>query len=64
MTVIHITGMDKTRLATSTGTLFVTDSLTEGGCPRHVERNYVPLFGVEQSNVDLRNYVISRQIDI
>ena len=27
------------------------------GCPRHVERNYVPLFGVPQSNVDLRNYV-------
>ena len=25
---------------------------------------YVPLFGVTQSNVDLRNYVISRQIVI
>ena len=25
------------------GTLFVTHS----GCPRHVERNYVPLFGVD-----------------
>ena len=36
----------------------------EGGCPRHVERNYVPLFGVAQSNVDLRYYVISRQIVI
>ena len=34
------------------------------GCPRHVERNYVPLFGVAQSNVDLRNYVVSRQIVI
>ena len=54
------TGMDKTSLDTSSGTLFVRDSLT----PRHVERNYVPLFGVTQSNVDLRNYVISRQIVI
>ena len=55
--------------------------MREGGrddSPRHVERiyvplfgvtqsnvellNYVPLFGVTQSNVDLRNYVISRQI--
>ena len=26
--------------------------------------NYVPLFGVTKSNVDLRNYVISRQIVI
>ena len=32
------------------------------GCPRHVERNYVPLFGVTQSNVDLRNYV-RRDVD-
>ena len=39
-------------------TLFVRDSSTpEGGCPRHVGRNYEPLFGVTQSNVDLRNYV-------
>ena len=37
---------------------------SEGGCPRQVERNYVPLFGVTQSNVDLRNCVISRQIVI
>ena len=29
----------------------------EGVCPRRVERNYVPLFGVTQSNVELRNYV-------
>ena len=51
------TGMDKTNLHTSSGTLFV-DSLTpEGGCPRHVGRNYVPLLGVTQSNIDLRNYV-------
>ena len=27
------------------------------GCPRHVGRNYVPLFGVTQSSVELRNYV-------
>ena len=27
-------------------------------------RNYVPLFGMTQLNVDLRNYVISRQIVI
>ena len=33
-------------------------SLTQSGCPRHVERNYVLLFGVAQSNVDLRYYVI------
>ena len=76
----NYTGMDKTSLDTSSGTLFVRDSLTQGGCPRQVERNYVPLFGVTQSNVDLsnyvplfdvaqsnvdlRNYVISRQIVI
>ena len=40
------------------------DSLTQGGgCPRHVERrvgNNVRLL----LNVDLRNYVISRQIVI
>ena len=72
--------MDKTSLHTSSGTLFVRDSLTQSGCPRHVGRNYVPLFrvtqsnvelrnyvplfGVTQSNIDLRNYVISRQIVI
>ena len=33
------------------------DVICEGGCPRHVERNYVTLFGVTQSNVELRNYV-------
>ena len=37
------TGMDKTR---HSGSLFVRDSLTQSGCPRHVGRNYVPLFGV------------------
>ena len=58
------TGMDKTSLDTSSGSLFVRDSLTNFGCPRHVGRNYVPLFGVGQSNVDLRYYVISRQIVI
>ena len=58
------TGMDKTSLDTSSGSLFVRDSLTLSGCPRHVGRNYVPLFGVAQSNVDLRYYVISRQIVI
>ena len=57
------TGMDTTSLDTSSDTLFVRDSLTpDGGCPRHVERNYVPLFSVTQSNVDLRNYVVSRHI--
>ena len=30
--------------------------LCVSGCPRHVERNYIPLFGVAQSNVD---YVIT-----
>ena len=60
----NYTGMDKTSLYTSSRTLFVRDSLTQGGYPRHVERNYVPLFGVTRSNVDLRNYVISRQIVI
>ena len=54
---------------TSCGSLFVRDSLTHSlthsGCPDvHVGRNYVPLFGVAQSNVDLRYYVISRQIVI
>ena len=47
--------MDKTSLYTSSGTLFVGEDVS--GCPRHVERNYVPLFGVTQSNVELRNYV-------
>ena len=52
------TGMDKTSLDTSSGSLFVRMSCgREGGCPRHVERNYVPLFGVTQSIVDLRNYI-------
>ena len=37
------TGMDQTSLCTSSGSLFVRDSI----CPRHVERNYVPLFGVQ-----------------
>ena len=42
------TGMDKTSLYTSSGSLFVRDSLTLSGCPRHVGCNYVPLlFGVE-----------------
>ena len=55
----NITGMDKTSLDTNSGSLF---GCPEGGCPRHVERNYVPLFGVTQSNVDLRNYV-RRDVD-
>ena len=44
---------------TSSGTLFVRDSLTHSLTlgDVHVERNYVPLFGVTQSKVDLRNYV-------
>ena len=50
----NITGMDKTSWS-----LY---GCPEGGCPRHVERNYVPLFGVTQSNVDLRNYV-RRDVD-
>ena len=73
----YCTGMDKTSLDTSSGNLL---GCPEGRFPRHVERNYVPLFGVTQlnddlrnyvplfgvaqSNVDLRNYVISRQIVI
>ena len=48
--------MDKTSLDTSSGTFFVRGE-DVSGCPRHVERNYVPLFGVTQSNVELRNYV-------
>ena len=57
MYVVYI-GMDKTSLDTSSGSLFVRMSrCRNSGCPRHVERNYVPLFGVTQSNVDLRNYV-------
>ena len=47
------TGIDKTCLDTSSGS-FNCDPLY----PRHIERNYVPLFGVAQSNVDLRYYVI------
>ena len=44
----NYTGMDKTSLSTSSGSLFVRDSLTLSGCPRHVGRNYVPLlFGVD-----------------
>ena len=58
--VMPYTGMDKTSLDTSSGSLFVTHS----GCPRQFESNYVPLFGVAQSNVDLRYYVVSRQIVI
>ena len=47
--VSYYTGMDKTSLYTSSsGSLFVRDSLTLSGCPRHVGRNYVPLlFGVD-----------------
>ena len=41
-----------------------THSLTQSGCPRHVGRNYVPLIGVAQWNVDLRYYVISSPIVI
>ena len=35
----------------------MTHSVTHSLSPRHVERNYVPLSGVTQSNVDLRYYV-------
>ena len=38
----NFTGMDKTCLHTGQLWEFICDSL----CPRHVERNYVPLFGV------------------
>ena len=62
--IIYYIGMDKTSLETSSSTLFVREGgredahvICEGGCPRHVERNYAPLFGVAQSNVELRNYV-------
>ena len=34
---------------------FICEGLTLSGCPRHVGRNYVPLFGVD---TDLRYYVI------
>ena len=48
--------MDKTGLHTSSGSLFVRDS----GCPRHVERNYVPLFGVQTAWHNLMStYVIT-----
>ena len=57
-------GMDKTNLDTSSGSLFVRHSLTQSGCPRHVERKYIPLFCVAQSNVDLRYYVIRAVIVI
>ena len=51
-----------TSLDTSFRTLFVMEDVH---VTSKVElRNYVPLFGVTQSNVDLRNYVISRQIVI
>ena len=42
------TGIDKTSFHTSSGTLFVREDVLwdDSGCPRHVERNYVPLFGV------------------
>ena len=55
----------KTRLDTSSRTLFVREGGREGGCvsgcPRRVElRNNVGLL----LNVELRNYVISRQIVI
>ena len=53
----NYTGMDKTSLGTSSGSLFVRMSQDVSGCPRDVERNYVQLFGVSQSNADLRYYV-------
>ena len=60
------TGMDKTSFHTSSRTLFVREGGREDvHVTSNVElRNYVPLFGVTQSNVDLRKYVISRQIVI
>ena len=36
------TGMDKTSLVHQ-----LWEFICEGLCPRHVERNYVPLFGVQ-----------------
>ena len=59
--------MDKTSLDTSSRTLFVREGGREGGLhvTSNVElSNYVPLFGVKQWNVELRNYVISSQIVI
>ena len=47
---IVYTGMDKTRLGHQ-----LWEFICEDVCPRHVERNYVPLFGVD---TDLRYYVI------
>ena len=57
MMVIHVvtvnsntvnTGMDKTSLDTSSGSLFVRDSRAHSLCPSHVESKfYVPLFGVQ-----------------
>ena len=48
-----------TRLDTSARTLFVREGGCQSACPRHVElHNNVRLF----LNVELRNYVISRQI--
>ena len=48
-----------TSLDTSSRTLFVREGGSVWGCPRHVElRNNVRLL----LNVELRNYVISRQI--
>ena len=50
-----------TSLDTSSRTLFVREGGCVSGCPRHVElRNSVRLL----LNVELRNYVISRQIVI
>ena len=43
-----------TSLDSSSGSLFVRDS----GCPRHVGRNYVPLFGVD-TNIRMLTYVIT-----
>ena len=43
-----------TCLYTSSGSFFVRDC----GCPRHVGRNYIPLFGVDTNNRML-TYVIT-----
>ena len=52
----HYTGMDKTGLNTSSGSLFVRDS----GCSRHVERNCVQFFGVQTAwHNRMSTYVIT-----
>ena len=48
---------------TLSGSLFVRDSLTHSLCPRHVERNYVPLFGVQMAwHNRTSTYVITQYV--